>query len=643
MTAVALLPGWPVDGAPAAFAGGDVFLARRGEALLASGRVAVVVRVGPPADYAAAGAREVVDGRSLLQMRVDDAREAARVYGAPVPVRAWCPPGGAAVVAAHARARGLVGDDFAVDEAAGDDLIAALRATGVLDDLLARGATTILCGDVANLGATIDATLLGLFDRARAERGVGALVEVGDDDDAPTGTVVVDVAAAAAAGPAPVLPVRVPRAGPVGRFRAGRSWPMRSDDDVARVRALLRESPVFGAAAPTRAGDAQRLAALLAELRLDAGTARAPRCFSAPGRVNLIGEHVDHQDGLALPAAVHLGVLVASQRRDDDVVSLRSLSAPERVRFAATDVDVGADPTWGRYAKAVVAALHERGRVVVGFDAVLDSTLPPGSGMSSSTALCLAIAAAATAHAGAPAPPAELIGIAQRAEHLVGVLCGNLDQAAIVHGVRDHAVLLDCRTLAVEPVPLHLGDHVIVVGDTGKPRGLVDSQYNERRAQCEAAAAALGVRSLRDATLAAVAALDGVLAKRARHVVTEIERVRAFVAIARGDDADRVARLGALMDQSHASLRDDFECSCRELDALVALTRAHAGVAGARMMGGGFGGCIVALVPWKQVARLIKDVGRAYQEQIGLPASFYVVVPDDGLREIAFSAAAASA
>jgi galactokinase len=454
----------------------------------------------------------------------------------------------------------------------------------------------------------------------------------------------------------PLLPLsvlRLPREGAVGRFHEGRFYPVKTPEDLDRVRGLLKESPVYGAH-DVKSGDAadrsQRLELLDATFAARFGgeeRVQGPRrTFSSPGRINIIGEHVDYQDGLALPAAVHLGVLLVSQARTDDEVVLHSLDLEDPVRFSLSSPALEGDTTWGRYAKAVALAFQEKGIPLKGLQGVLESSLPPGSGMSSSSALCLALVTAFAAHAEVSFTNKELVLLSQRAEHIVGVNCGNMDQSAIVNGKQGQAVLLDCRTLDTRTVPLQLGDHVLVVGNTRKPRGLVDSEYNKRREECEDAVARLRaltgreLKNLRDVTTEDLAkhgaALPKKLLDRARHVVEETARVTRFAEVLAEGGDDRLARLGALLDESHRSLRDLFEVSCDELDTMVELARAYGdgAVAGARMMGGGFGGCTLSLVRRDAVEGFKRDVGEAYRKKTGLTPELWVVEPADGVGEI---------
>ena len=443
--------------------------------------------------------------------------------------------------------------------------------------------------------------------------------------------------------------VRVDRdSAPLGARRptllAGRFHPVKTPDDLRSIQTLLADTANDDQTSEQTADQTADLLPGAAQVFAAAfGTPAGMRAFLAPGRINIIGEHTDYNDGWVLPAAVDRGVVVVAAPTTDGVVEVHSLDAREVARFAVTQ----ADPKtagWARYVHAVFCALAQRGHTAGGLQMVLRSSLPQGGGMSSSSALCLAVARAACAFSGIELTGAELALLGQRAEHLTGVNCGLMDQWAVVHGRRDQAVLFDCRSRATEYVPLNLGSYVFVVTDTNKQRGLVDSEYNKRRQECAAAAAAIGhasgrqVNSLRDVTEADLQAhgsrLPALLLRRARHVVEENARVQ-LAAAALSSTPPNLNALGQLLDESHASLRDRFEVSCVELDTLVGLLRAQPGVLGARMMGGGFGGCTLALVRQDclDAVRTAVDVG--YRRATGLIPLFWVVRAADGLREIA--------
>ena len=344
--------------------------------------------------------------------------------------------------------------------------------------------------------------------------------------------------------------------------------------------------------------------------------------WRAPGRVNVIGEHVDYQAGLCLPMALPHSTFAAVRRRDDDVVRLHSVSRPdEDWEGRLDDIGPGSPSGWAGYLAGVLWALREDGVDVPGVDVAVASAVPLGAGLSSSASLECSLAVAVADLLGLPtddAGRARLADACVRAENEVAqASTGGLDQAASLRSVEGHALLVDCRDGTVEPVPLRLQDAglVLLVVDTRAPHRLVDSEYASRRSDCERAASVLGVTTLRevDDLDAALARLDDepVLATRVRHVVTEIERVRESVGVLRdGSPAD----LGPLLSASHASLRDDYEVSSPELD-LVVETAGAAGALGARMTGGGFGGSAVVLLRDDQVPEVESAVSAAFDEK----------------------------
>ncbi len=335
----------------------------------------------------------------------------------------------------------------------------------------------------------------------------------------------------------------------------------------------------------------------------------------APGRINLIGEHTDYSDGFVLPAAIDRLVAIAGRAEDEPVASVYSAHHGEWARFyldGAADADEAEKlPAWARYVQATWRQLMLAGAAppTPGFSAAIAGDVPLGAGLSSSAALEVATAMFARALGGAELEPLAVARLCQQAEQAgATVRVGIMDQAAACLGRPQHAILLDCRSLAAEYIAADLPGLAWVVFDTGTPHELAASEYNVRRAQCEAVVARLApalaaakpgrvVATLRDVTLADLAThgalLDETLLRRARHVVTEDERtLRAAEALRRGDAAE----FGQLMNASHVSLRDDFAVSCPELDAAVEIAQTTPGTLGARMMGGGFGGSIIALV-----------------------------------------------
>ena len=355
----------------------------------------------------------------------------------------------------------------------------------------------------------------------------------------------------------------------------------------------------------------------------------------APGRVNLIGEHTDYNDGFVLPMAIDRAIWIALRPRDDGEVRVFSLDFMAWNRFALDALEK-TDAGWAEYVKGVTWSLQEAGHQLRGWEGVITGDVPRGAGLSSSAALELATARAFAAVSNLAWDAEKMARLCQRAENeWVGMQCGIMDQMISAAGEADHALLIDCRSLETEAVPLPPGT-VVVVLDTATRRGLVDSAYNERRAQCEAAAAAFEVPALRDVSVEAFETdadrLDEVTRQRARHVVTENERVLQAVAAMR--EGDPVA-VGRLMDASHASLRDDFEVSCEELDAMVACARTAVGCYGARMTGAGFGGCAVALVDVRRAGSFAERVPACYQAATGIDPHVYVCRATAGARVVA--------
>jgi galactokinase len=394
--------------------------------------------------------------------------------------------------------------------------------------------------------------------------------------------------------------------------------------------------------------DHDRLADRLAELEPDAvaaaGGRTAIRVVRAPGRVNLIGEHTDYNDGLVLPVAIDLEIRIAHVPADDRRVELTRPDAEGAGERDGFDLDAPARRTgrWIDYVAGVAWALGEAGLEPRGLRGVIGASLPAGAGLSSSAAIELASAWALLGDAAGGIERAELARLAQRAENVhVGVACGLMDQFASACGDRRGAILLDCRTLEHRLVPLPLDEVALVVCDTGSPRRLGRSAYNERRAECEAGLAALqllepSIASLRDVPPAmlpdAERALPPLVARRVRHVVTENARVEATVAAL---EADNLAAVAEAVAASHASLRDDYEVSSPELDAMVEIARGVPGVVAARMTGAGFGGSTIVLLRPDAIDDLRAIVEADYPRRTGLRPVVRAVRPADGAGRIA--------
>jgi galactokinase len=357
---------------------------------------------------------------------------------------------------------------------------------------------------------------------------------------------------------------------------------------------------------------------------------------SAPGRVNLIGEHTDYNGGLCLPLALSQRTTVSLTPRDDLLLGLRSAQQEDAWEGSVEDLPEG----WPAYVAGVVGALREEGYAVPGFDAIIDSDVPLGAGLSSSAALECATAVAVAGLVGLDLDDAtrrRLAGVCRRAENdYVGAPTGGMDQMVAMLARPDHALLLDFADDSVTPVllPLDEAGLLLLVIDTRVSHALTDGSYGDRRAECAAAAEALGVDEVSQAAPSAVEALpDDVLRRRARHVLTENARVRRAV---EHIDADDWSSLGAVLDASHASMRDDFEISCRELDLAVASART-AGALGARMTGGGFGGSAVALVPASRIQEVKRVVTRTFADAGLRDPAYLVATPGDAARVEALS------
>ncbi len=351
----------------------------------------------------------------------------------------------------------------------------------------------------------------------------------------------------------------------------------------------------------------------------------------APGRVNLIGEHTDYNEGFVLPMAIDREIYIALSPRSDKRIELHSLDFENPANFSLSDFEKG-DEGWVEYVKGMAWALQEAGFALTGWQGVSAGNIPVGAGLSSSAALELAVARAFATVSDLPWDAARMALLGQKCENMwVGVNSGIMDQMVSAAGKEGHALLIDCRTLETCAAPLPQETAVVIL-DTATRRGLVDSAYNERRQQCEAAAAYFGVPALRDVDIATFNAkaegLDPVTRKRAKHIITENQRTLDAMAAMLQDDP-RV--LGKLINESHASLRDDFEVSSDELNQIVACAlRRTTAVFGARMTGAGFGGCAVALVRDYHAKAFAQAVAACYQAATGLSPNVYICFPSAG-------------
>ena len=346
----------------------------------------------------------------------------------------------------------------------------------------------------------------------------------------------------------------------------------------------------------------------------------------APGRVNLLGEHTDYNDGFVMPMALPFDTRMSITSRRDRLVRLFSQGF-EDVQFSL-DTDPREVDTWGRYVAGMARLLAEAGIEVTGFDAHITTTIPVGASLSSSAALEVATGFGLAGMAGHDPDPVSIAKLGQRVENeIIGIQSGIMDQLISAVATAGSATLIDCRTLECRPVYLPASVNVVVM-DTMTRRELVDSEYDLRRASCERAAATLGVPALRDASLEQVERLeDDVDGKRARHVISENDRVlQAESALADGD----VATFGQLMNQSHESLSNDYEVSSEALDAMAGLAREHVGCLGARMTGGGFAGSAVALVDTESTSEFVTHITNCWKAQMNELPDVWSVMPSEG-------------
>ncbi|MDO5473454.1 MAG: galactokinase [Akkermansia sp.] len=358
---------------------------------------------------------------------------------------------------------------------------------------------------------------------------------------------------------------------------------------------------------------------------------------ASPGRVNLIGEHTDYNNGFVLPMALNnINVVAVAPSPTGKHRWIGSLG-DSIVEIAPEDADKTGDPFWSNYVRGVICMLKRRGVIVPPVDMLIDSNVPRGGGLSSSAAFEVSVCTALSALCGADISPTERALIGQATEHeFVNVPCGIMDQFISANGKEGHALMLDCKDLSYKHIPMTDPNVSVLVIDSAVKHSLADGGYAARRKNCEDACAILGVPSLREATLDMLeekkAALGDLCYRRARHVIGENLRVDTFAAALQKGDWEAA---GVAMRGSHDSLKNDFEVSCAEVDTLVSLADtipSAASVYGARMTGGGFGGCIVALVKSEDVEQVAKEMIEAYRDTLGIETTYLVTRPGEGAR-----------
>lgn len=360
---------------------------------------------------------------------------------------------------------------------------------------------------------------------------------------------------------------------------------------------------------------------------------------AAPGRVNIIGEHVDYNGGWVLPAAIERWIVAAAAPRDDAQVALQDARTGEIARFSVSDLLRAPQRSWANYVRGVLAGFAARGRTLPGFSLTIASTIPLGGGLSSSAALEAVVARVLCQLFKVELAPLELAKLCQQAEHdYAGVPCGLMDQAAVLLGREGQLLLLDCASEEVTFVPFAPSNWQILIINSGVAHELADGEYAKRRAACHEAAVALGVTSLRELDSSCLPRAGRILNEErfrcVRHVVTENQRTLETVAALRREDLSQVARL---LNASHASLRDDFRVSCAELDFITATAQRIEGVAGCRMTGGGFGGSAVALVHTAAIDSASACISAAFAAEYGRPPAIFATRPAAGAAAWPFS------
>jgi len=364
--------------------------------------------------------------------------------------------------------------------------------------------------------------------------------------------------------------------------------------------------------------------------------------YNAPGRVNLIGEHTDYNDGFVMPMAIDKKITMLAQLRSDKIVKAYSLDYDQLLEFNIDKLKYDEENIWINYIKGVISEIKKLSGDLQGLNLMFTGNVPQGAGLSSSAALEVVTALTVSDLNKVNIPKVEMALLAQRAENdFVGVQCGIMDQYISRLGKKEHALFIDCRSNDYELVPFKDDNYKIVICDSKVERGLVDSEYNQRREECSKAVEYLNsqlddeIKALRDIDLKTLKkyqdGLDKIIYKRAHHVVSENERV---LESSKALKAGELEKFGKLMYESHKSLKDDYQVSSKELDILVDAASQQEGVLGARMTGAGFGGCTVNLVNAEHVEEFSKNIRKIYEEKTGLKAEVYVSRPAEGASKI---------
>lgn len=367
--------------------------------------------------------------------------------------------------------------------------------------------------------------------------------------------------------------------------------------------------------------------------------------FFAPGRVNLIGEHIDYNGGKVFPCALDFGTYAVVKKREDNIFRMSSLNFTDLgiIEFSLNNLIYDKKDDWANYPKGVIKTfLNENYNISTGFDVLFFGNIPNGAGLSSSASIEVLTSVILKNLFNLEIDMVSMVKLSQKAENeFIGVNCGIMDQFSIGMGKKNHAILLDCNTLEYSYAPFNLKDISIVIANTNKRRGLGESKYNERRASCESALKDLkdngiNINALCDLTPAEFENVKHFITSdegktRAKHAIFENERVLKAIQFL---ESENIEAFGNLMNQSHISLRDDYEVTGFELDSLVEAAWEEDGVIGSRMTGAGFGGCTVSLVKNSNIDNFVKNVGEKYKNKTNLEASFYIANPGEGARKL---------
>ncbi|HLN19703.1 MAG TPA: galactokinase [Bacteroidales bacterium] len=366
-----------------------------------------------------------------------------------------------------------------------------------------------------------------------------------------------------------------------------------------------------------------------------------PALFFSPGRVNLIGEHTDYNGGFVFPCALNYGTYLLVRKAGGKTIKFSTLNFDEDAETDISSMPVKSGNSWINYPLGVMKEFMMRGIELSGLELLFYGDVPNGAGLSSSASIEMVTATAINEIFSAGISTLDLVKMSQRAENVfVGMNCGIMDQFAVGFGRKDHAIFLNCDTLEYENVPVELGTHSLIITNSNKRRGLTDSKYNERREQCERAVNYLkyyrDLRNLSELSITEIGELDmyipeNVIKKRARHIITENARVLSAIEVLKKNE---LKKFGELMNESHDSLKNDYEVTGTELDTLVYEGRKLPGVIGTRMTGAGFGGCTVSIIEKEHVENFMQKLSETYTQKTGLVPDFYLPKIGDGARRI---------